>query len=322
MAYEKQIWNKYDALKTEEENIENGAVVTDNRMNHMETGIGDNDANLASHLANTNNPHKVTAAQVGLGNVDNVKQAAKTDFDSHVNNKSNPHEVTASQVGAYTKSESDSKLTDLSNKAILNKGNIVSGTDLNSVTDTGFYRIEGLLGGTDILNVPSEVSGIRFYSFLTVIGSLQELTVYSPKQDTTWTYSRSVSGSPATWSSWSKTVMADDSGKVTIKDLVVTGQSTKTVSIYNGGGQIILTRIGPMVQADIRSIPAIPSNTTISGVIPDGYKPAADYTSITHSNNRLIFYANGSIKPDNNAMVSDNGYYSCIWVTKDATPTT
>lgn len=39
MAYEKQIWNQYDDLKTEEENIENGAVVTDNRMNHIEEGI-------------------------------------------------------------------------------------------------------------------------------------------------------------------------------------------------------------------------------------------------------------------------------------------
>lgn len=291
MSYEKQTWNQYDELKTEEENIKNGAVVTDNRMNHMESGIGDNDNNLASHLADTNNPHKVTAAQVGLGNVDNVKQASKTDFDSHVNNKnnphtvtavqigldkvinvkqaskvefdshtsdisnphkvtatqvgayskdesdqklatqeqaidshvnnkSNPHAVTASQVGAYTKAESDSKFT-ISGSVIANQGNIASGTDLNSVTNTGFYRIGGLVGGTDILNVPSEVSGIRFYAFLTVIGSLQELTVYSPKQDTTWTYSRSVSGSPATWSSWSKTVMADDSGKVTMKDLVV-----------------------------------------------------------------------------------------------------
>ncbi|PFG86015.1 hypothetical protein [Lactococcus lactis] len=99
MSYEKQTWNQYDELKTEEENIKNGAVVTDNRMNHMESGIGDNDNNLASHLADTNNPHKVTAAQVGLGNVDNVKQAAKTDFDSHVNNKNNPHTVTAVQIG-------------------------------------------------------------------------------------------------------------------------------------------------------------------------------------------------------------------------------
>ncbi|KST87635.1 Phage tail assembly [Lactococcus lactis subsp. lactis] len=110
MSYEKQTWNKYDDLKTEEENIENGAVVTDNRMNHIEDGIGDNNTNLASHLVNTNNPHKVTAAQVGLDKVDNVKQASKAEFDSHTSDASNPHKVTASQVGSYSKSESDDKL--------------------------------------------------------------------------------------------------------------------------------------------------------------------------------------------------------------------
>ncbi|MCT3135776.1 pyocin knob domain-containing protein, partial [Lactococcus lactis] len=221
-------------------------------------------------------------------------------------------------------------------KVIANKGNLASGTDLDNVIDIGTYRIGGLTGETDIINVPSERSGTTIYAYLTVSGTttsvVQELIVYDSKT-VSQIYNRSRSGSTPTFSPWSKTVMADYSGKVTIKDLVVTatvktvnleitGQSTKTVSIYNGGGQIILTRIGPMVQADIRSMPAIPANTTISGVIPDGYKPAADYTSITHSNNRLIFYANGSIKPDNNAMVSDNGYYSCSWVTKDATPTT
>ncbi|MCT0501741.1 hypothetical protein [Lactococcus cremoris] len=86
MSYEKQTWNKYDDLKTEEENIENGAVVTDNRMNHMESGIGDNDTNLASHLANTANPHKVTAAQVGLGNVQNFGLATEDEAKQGISN--------------------------------------------------------------------------------------------------------------------------------------------------------------------------------------------------------------------------------------------
>lgn len=86
MSYEKQTWNKYDDLKTEEENIENGAVVTDNRMNHMETGIGDNDANLASHLVDKNNPHKVTAAQVGLGNVQNFGLATEDEAKQGISN--------------------------------------------------------------------------------------------------------------------------------------------------------------------------------------------------------------------------------------------
>lgn len=64
------------------------------------------------HIADTTNPHGVTAAQVGLGNVDNTSDAnkpvstaqataiadakkagtdAQTNLASHVNNKSNPH---------------------------------------------------------------------------------------------------------------------------------------------------------------------------------------------------------------------------------------
>lgn len=326
MSYEKQTWNKYDELKTEEENIENGAVVTDNRMNHMETGIGDNDTNLASHLADKNNPHKVTAAQVGLNKVDNVKQAskvefdshtsnnsnphkvtaaqvgldkvdnvkqaAKTDFDSHVNNKANPHSVTASQVGSYSKTEADAKfatsqsLTDLSNKVVVDKGSLTSVTDLNSLTSKGFYRIGGLVGGTDVLNVPSELSGLNFYAFLTVTGSLQELTVYSPKQDTTWTYSRSVSGTSQTWSPWSKTVMADDSGKVTVKTLQVetiksssdtnlltlslTGVVSATFSYIRINSIVYITAAGNWGN--------FPDNKQrIVGNIPAGFRPPTDW---------------------------------------------
>ena len=37
------------------------------------------------HISRTDNPHNVTKEQVGLGNVDNVQQASKEDFDNHVN---------------------------------------------------------------------------------------------------------------------------------------------------------------------------------------------------------------------------------------------
>ena len=50
-------------------------------------------------MENSENPHGVTKSQVGLGNVDNAKQASKTEFDSHTGNKANPHGVTKSQVG-------------------------------------------------------------------------------------------------------------------------------------------------------------------------------------------------------------------------------
>ncbi|WP_052719862.1 hypothetical protein [Lactococcus cremoris] len=79
MSYEKQTWNKYDDLKTEEENIENGAVVTDNRMNHIEEGI-------YSHTIDISNPHKVTAAQVGLGNIQNFGLATEDEAKQGISN--------------------------------------------------------------------------------------------------------------------------------------------------------------------------------------------------------------------------------------------
>lgn len=72
-------------------------------------------SSLTSHTSNTTNPHSVTAAQVGLGNVDNTSDLnkpistatqtalnAKADssaLTSHSSSTSNPHSVTAAQVG-------------------------------------------------------------------------------------------------------------------------------------------------------------------------------------------------------------------------------
>ncbi|MFC4652628.1 pyocin knob domain-containing protein [Lactococcus nasutitermitis] len=142
------------------------------------------------------------------------------------------------------------------NETIHNAGNISSGTDLNNINGVGYYRIGGLVGGTDVLNAPSETNGIRFYAFLTVTGSLQELTVYSPKNETTWTYSRSISGSPATWSSWSKTVMADDTGKVTVKDLQISGtlkQATDVPWTNLTAGTGVLVPAGAFLKYQIKN---------------------------------------------------------------------
>ncbi len=61
---------------------------------------------LSDHTGDTNNPHGVTKAQVGLGAVDNTADAAKpvsaaqqAAIDAHANSTSNPHGVTKSDVG-------------------------------------------------------------------------------------------------------------------------------------------------------------------------------------------------------------------------------
>lgn len=66
-----------------------------------------------SHISDFNNPHKVTAEQIGLGNVDNTADIDKpistavqealdtvnTKVTEHTENKENPHGVTAEQIG-------------------------------------------------------------------------------------------------------------------------------------------------------------------------------------------------------------------------------
>ncbi|QNL91325.1 pyocin knob domain-containing protein [Lactococcus lactis] len=172
------------------------------------------------------------------------------------------------------------------NDSVHNAGNISTGTDLNDIRGAGYYRIGGLVGGTDVLNTPSEVNEIRFYAFLIVIGSLQELTVYSPNQDTTWTYSRSISGSPSTWSIWSKTVMADENGKTSVKDLEVTGKIMQGISgsisfPIGYGASVNARRTGNLVEILFsgQTSTQMAGGTTMNEKIPDGFRPA-DVTSI------------------------------------------
>lgn len=93
-------------------------------------------AKVDAHVHNKNNPHGVTKSQIGLGSVDNIKQASKTDFDAHVNNKSNPHAVTKAQVGLgnvdnakqATKSEFDAHLNNKSNPHGVTKSQVGLGS--------------------------------------------------------------------------------------------------------------------------------------------------------------------------------------------------
>lgn len=112
MTYEKQTWNKYDDLKTEEENIQNGAVVTDNRMNHMEEGISTIDLEITSHESNKTNPHSVTKEQVGLSNVSNYGVATEAEA---IAGTSNAKYMTPSLTKEAAKSYVDKTDVGLSN---------------------------------------------------------------------------------------------------------------------------------------------------------------------------------------------------------------
>lgn len=70
--------------------IANKAVVA--ALNGLSTNIND-------HKNNKTNPHNVTAAQLGLGNVNTELAAVEGDISAHKKDTDNPHNVTATQIG-------------------------------------------------------------------------------------------------------------------------------------------------------------------------------------------------------------------------------
>lgn len=90
-----------DRLIAHEDNKSNPHQVTKTQV-----GLSDVDnvkqatkAEFDEHKGNTSNPHDVNKTQVGLSNVENFQQATKTEFNAHTNNAANPHSVTKTQVG-------------------------------------------------------------------------------------------------------------------------------------------------------------------------------------------------------------------------------
>lgn len=137
-----------DAMTAVIDNLEGRIQDTDNNLakevqdrkgeiNRVEKLISDETATRAqadtnvnnkvdSHIANKSNPHGVTKAQVGLGNVNNTSDAdkpvstaqataiadakaagtlAQTNLTTHLQDKSNPHQVTRDQLGMGITSE-------------------------------------------------------------------------------------------------------------------------------------------------------------------------------------------------------------------------
>lgn len=112
------------------QHINDNMKVIDEKMTDIEKSAEKTGTDISEHMDNLENPHKVTAKQVGLGNVPNVSTNNQTptytvasanaalssgeklsvamgkiakaisSLISHLSNESNPHKVTAEQIGA------------------------------------------------------------------------------------------------------------------------------------------------------------------------------------------------------------------------------
>jgi len=108
--------------------------------------------------------------------------------------------------------------------------------------------------------------------------------------------------------------------KVKTGGIQVTKKYEVSRTIYNDAGLIVFVRIGQMVQVNVRSVPSIPVNTRISGVIPVGYRPPVDFYAGTKTGNLIYCYPDGAVGSGTTALASGDGYFSTSWPTMDAVP--
>ncbi len=147
---------------------------------------------LQDHVGDTGNPHNVTKAQVGLGQVQNyavaseeeaadgtsneaymtpartrhaIEQIANQSSGAHAGRTDNPHNVTIEQVGGYSTTAIDQKLEDLDGNVVAKDTNAFGGKTAAEWS----AELDGTQSTSDLILLLDE----RFMTASTQIGSLE-----------------------------------------------------------------------------------------------------------------------------------------------------
>lgn len=129
-------------------------------VNAAQVGLGnvtnvDHAAALATHAA-LPNPHGTSKADVGLGNVTNVDHAAA--LATHAGLTNNPHGVTAAQVGAYTTTQANDHFAPAGET--LTDGATITWAFANAKAKLAKVTLTGSPRTIDITNCPDGGSGV------------------------------------------------------------------------------------------------------------------------------------------------------------------
>lgn len=103
--------------------------------------VGTLEQETAAHYADKDNPHEVTAEQVGTYKKAEI-DAKTAPFEEHLKDFSNPHLVTSEQIGTYSKAEIDAQ-AEVTAKA-LEDANSEIAAKLTKITE--FYPIDRVYG--------------------------------------------------------------------------------------------------------------------------------------------------------------------------------
>lgn len=246
MSYEKQRWQTYDELKAEGENMALGAVVTSERMNHIEDGIESSHKKIGNHLQRFNNPHMVTSEQVGAYS----KEEANKKFE---------------KIGSsYTKNESKDlfiKQTEVENGLFVRKNSKI--LDLNDAKDPGIYSIPA----TGVKNKPLPNSGSLIVN--KDPGGARQLF-----QTERTVLIRQFGGNPSKWTDWKEVAFKKNTYIYKKSGLNEVEGAYKTA--FGKESNILLIREGDKVEAYLRvnvaDVTKLKTAMVPIFVIPEGFK--------------------------------------------------
>ncbi|WNV81021.1 terminase [Bacillus atrophaeus] len=132
--------------------------INEDDVNRWEKGIKDAHTDLAAHKNDMNNPHNTTKAQIGLGSVDDVQQAAKKDFDQH--DQDQDRHITKDEREKWDGGQL-SKFTKDNGAVLLN---ISNGLDFHKVAVSQYKTFTFYTANSGINTPPQSTRGIYLHS--------------------------------------------------------------------------------------------------------------------------------------------------------------
>ncbi|MGI1816213.1 phage baseplate upper protein [Bacillus subtilis] len=117
--------NKTIHITADERTTWNAKETTTGSQSKADKALGDAKAYTDTHANRTDNPHEVTKAQIGLANVEDIKQASFTDFQAH--NYNQVRHISADERTAWNAKETTDGAQAKADKAL---------TDAKAYTDT------------------------------------------------------------------------------------------------------------------------------------------------------------------------------------------
>lgn len=160
-----QLMNKFDEILDAISDIESVITTIQNNISELQGRMTTAEESISNHINDTNNPHQVTASQLGLGNVDNTSDANKPVSGPQHDFIQQEDETLSLDIRTemYTKFKDEITVVALDHEAYEDLETFPAGTDYDNLPATqDITETDPVTGETITVTVPIDYSGYLF----------------------------------------------------------------------------------------------------------------------------------------------------------------